>query len=262
MNIKAEIYTSGKYFEKEKELFDCNWLLVCHESAISKPGDYKVFSRLNKSIIIIRQQDGSIAAFRNSCIHRGSYLLKGKGRCSTIRCPYHGWEYHTSGKLLNPVHMQQTGKQLEDVELKQYLGFVWIRLSQGKKFLFPDRNESLITETMEKFQPKLLNLTKSRTFYLKCNWKNYLENIIDSYHINTVHNRLLQKISKVENLEIFPETGGIILQLPVADYTWRVAFERLISGRFQSRENSTANYYKIYISLHSAQQFTQSGPIL
>ncbi|MCP4390931.1 MAG: Rieske 2Fe-2S domain-containing protein, partial [Gammaproteobacteria bacterium] len=44
-------------------------------------------------------RDNRLRAFANSCRHRGSRLLRGRGSCKRIIYPYHSWSYQLDGEL-------------------------------------------------------------------------------------------------------------------------------------------------------------------
>ena len=51
--------------------------------------------------MIVRQPDGSLAAFHNVCRHRGAaFVTEWQGCGATeFKCPYHGWSYDLTGKV-------------------------------------------------------------------------------------------------------------------------------------------------------------------
>ena len=52
-------------------------------------------------MLVVRDEDGVLRAYRNVCRHRGSRLLSGSGQCkAAIRCRYHGWTYRLDGSLI------------------------------------------------------------------------------------------------------------------------------------------------------------------
>ena len=52
-------------------------------------------------VLVLRDDEGELRAFRNVCRHRGSRLLAGSGECGkAIRCRYHGWTYRIDGELI------------------------------------------------------------------------------------------------------------------------------------------------------------------
>ena len=52
-------------------------------------------------IVITRNKEGELNAFINACTHRGAMLCRHKkGNKSSFTCPFHGWTFNNSGKLL------------------------------------------------------------------------------------------------------------------------------------------------------------------
>ena len=52
-------------------------------------------------IIIARNRNGELNAMINACSHRGAQLCRYKrGNKATYTCPFHGWTFNNSGKLL------------------------------------------------------------------------------------------------------------------------------------------------------------------
>lgn len=77
------------------------WLFAGHTCQIPNPGDYFIYSLDTDSIIIARQEDGSVAAFHNICRHRGSQIIDDpQGHVRSFMCPYHQWTYRLDGSLL------------------------------------------------------------------------------------------------------------------------------------------------------------------
>ena len=61
-------------------------------------------------MLVLRNEDGEIRAFRNVCRHRGSMLLTGEGTCKqAIRCRYHGWTYKLDGTLIGLPEVRAFG---------------------------------------------------------------------------------------------------------------------------------------------------------
>ena len=48
-----------------------------------------------------RDKTGEIHLLQNRCTHRGNLVCDApKGNSSAFRCPYHGWTFSNTGKLL------------------------------------------------------------------------------------------------------------------------------------------------------------------
>jgi AcrR family transcriptional regulator/nitrite reductase/ring-hydroxylating ferredoxin subunit len=92
-------YTSDEMLDLEYErLILPSWQFACHVSQVKEPGAFATLDLMRDSIIVIRDREGELHAFKNVCRHRGTRLLEGHGTCrSAIVCPYHGWTYGLDG---------------------------------------------------------------------------------------------------------------------------------------------------------------------
>ena len=93
-------YFNQKQFDKEiSKVLSKEWLYVCHVDTISKPLSFHTVEISKFNILIVRDKEGEINAFYNSCSHRGSILKKeksGKLKSNLLICPYHQWSYNAS----------------------------------------------------------------------------------------------------------------------------------------------------------------------
>jgi phenylpropionate dioxygenase-like ring-hydroxylating dioxygenase large terminal subunit len=79
--IPGKRYTDQNLFDLEMEkIFFKSWLMVFREDEIPNPGDYKIWDKLGRDILIVRQKDNSIKAFYNTCMHRGAPVVREKKR--------------------------------------------------------------------------------------------------------------------------------------------------------------------------------------
>ena len=73
--ITGDRYYSTDFMEREWDhMWTRIWHLGAHLADIPKPGDYAMHDFRRESVIMIRQQDGGVRAFYNSCRHRGMRL--------------------------------------------------------------------------------------------------------------------------------------------------------------------------------------------
>ena len=100
--IPAYIFSSPEVYELEMErIFPRCWLLVAHESEISKPGDYVTRSLGQYPVIVVRGEDGKIRILLNVCRHRGMRVCRtDSGNSADFLCPYHGYNYKNTGELI------------------------------------------------------------------------------------------------------------------------------------------------------------------
>ena len=93
--LPIDAYLSQDWFEVEKTaLFGRTWNYVGFTFDIPEPGDYLTVQAGPYPLFVMRDRDGEIKAFHNSCRHRGTRMLTGSGKVKgTIVCPYHSWTY-------------------------------------------------------------------------------------------------------------------------------------------------------------------------
>jgi choline monooxygenase len=191
-------YTSREFYDREvATIFRKVWNFMGREDEIPNPGDYLTFDLCGEPIIILRDKAGKVRAFANSCRHRGTRLLTGRGNCLAISCPYHSWTYALGGELIGAPGMEQTigfDKQnygLPEIRLETWNGFIFVNLDREAQSLdaylgeFKDR---LATHDMAN-----MRCVRRREYDLACNWKIYIENAMEEYHTPTVHKASIGK---------------------------------------------------------------------
>lgn len=99
---RRDIFTNADLFELEmKYIFESNWVYLAHESQIPEVNDYYTTSIGRQPIVITRDKTGTLNAVINACAHRGAMLCRRKhGNKGSFTCPFHGWTFSNSGKLL------------------------------------------------------------------------------------------------------------------------------------------------------------------
>jgi phenylpropionate dioxygenase-like ring-hydroxylating dioxygenase large terminal subunit len=146
--MSRSAYSDPMQFELEREkVLNKGWLMAARSEQVKDPGDWISFESHGETVVITRQPDGTLSAFHNVCQHRGiSFVADWKG-CGARRfsCPYHGWVYDTTGKLVGVPERQDFAEdQLKDVRAPavaadEWGGWVWVNLAG------PDKAEPLMT---------------------------------------------------------------------------------------------------------------------
>ena len=140
-------YTDPMQFEMEREkVLNSGWLLAARSEQVKDPGDWISFESHGETVVITRQPDGTLSAFHNVCQHRGISFVPGWKGCGARRfsCPYHGWVYDTTGKLVGvPERQDFSEEHLKDVRApsvaaSEWGGWVWVNLAE------PDKAEPLL----------------------------------------------------------------------------------------------------------------------
>jgi choline monooxygenase len=190
--LPAWCYTSQEFHQREVEqiFFKC-WNFIGRAELIPNPGDYMSLTFVGVPIFVMRDMSGVIRAFANSCRHRGSRLLWGEGNCKAIICPYHSWTYRPDGRLSGAPGMQQAvGFKLEDhglvpIQLESWKGFIFIKFTTGGESLKDHLGD--LPEQLGSYNFADMVVTRRKTYNVACNWKLYIENQNEGYHVRTVH---------------------------------------------------------------------------
>jgi fatty-acyl-CoA synthase len=198
--VHGSLYTDPAIFQAELErIWYRTWVYVGHVSEIPEPNDYVVKSIGPQSVIMTRDKQGEIHLLLNRCTHRANLVCDApKGNSSAFRCPYHGWTFSNTGKLLGyPFNSGYDG-----TEAKKDLGLGRVaRVAQHQGFVFGSFAEEGPTlaehlgDAAEAID-RLVALSPTGRVQLtagwlqhrtKANWKMMVENETDGYHPQFVH---------------------------------------------------------------------------
>ena len=199
---RRDIFTDPDLFELEmKHIFESNWVYVAHESQIPEINDYFTTYIGRQPIIVTRSKDGKLNAVINACAHRGAMLCRRKhGNKGTFTCPFHGWSFNNSGKLLKvkdektteyPVQFNTEGSHdLKKVaRFESYKGFLFGSLNPDVQSLedFLGETKVIIDQIVDQAPQGLEVLRGNSSYIYEGNWKLQMENGCDGYHVSSVH---------------------------------------------------------------------------
>jgi choline monooxygenase len=193
-HLPGYVYTSPEILEIEKDrIFLRDWLCLGRVEEIPKPGDYMALRIMDEPILIVRNANGMLNAFSNVCRHRGVEVAPlGQGNAREFLCPYHSWAYDLDGRLFGAPLMRDSSADLSDCRLPRLHLVDW----RGWIFATFDPDPPPFTDVIADFdaefgflQPENCVLVDKTILDLECNWKFVCENLMDIYHIGTVHGR-------------------------------------------------------------------------
>ncbi len=106
----ARLFGDRTLWDRERHnVFGKSWVYLGHVSELTEANSYMVRSIVDDQFIVTKDKDGTIRALHNSCRHRGMQVCRADtGRAARFTCPYHGWTFSNTGKLL----AMPTGKDL------------------------------------------------------------------------------------------------------------------------------------------------------
>jgi len=196
----ARWYRDPAVWEAERRaVFRGAWLLVGHESMWPRPGDVRAESLAGFPVFVVRGRDGALRGFHNVCRHRGGPLVfEDEDRCPVLRCRYHGWVYDAEGRLErapdfgDAEDFDRRDWPLFRLGLEVWRGFVFASLDPGAGPLAPavaalDRLAAPLSLESYAFHARVQH-------DLACNWKVYVENYLEGYHVPYLHPSLHREV--------------------------------------------------------------------
>jgi phenylpropionate dioxygenase-like ring-hydroxylating dioxygenase large terminal subunit len=228
-DIDRTRYTSREWHEREVEnLWRKCWQYTCRADEIPEVGDYYLYEIVNDSYLVMRTEDG-IKAYVNACLHRGRRLKDYSGRCSEIRCPFHGFAWTIGGRLHDiPAqwdfpHVEAEEFSLPEAQVGQWAGFVFINPN-------PDNTETLdefLGEIVDQFEVWDLENRYKQAHVAKvinANWKVTQEAFCEAYHVNATHPQIMPYLGDTASqVDIWDNFSRVItpggMPSPLLDWT-------------------------------------------
>ncbi|MBH80196.1 MAG: 3-phenylpropionate dioxygenase [Gammaproteobacteria bacterium] len=141
--VPIEPYISEDHYRLELEhVFKRVWLYACRVEQISQPGDFIIVDLppCQTSVILVRDQQGTIRAFHNMCSHRGNKIsYDASGNTDAFTCGFHGWLYGLDGELQfvpdehNYFDLDKGCLGLSPVHVDDWEGFVFLNVDPQPK---------------------------------------------------------------------------------------------------------------------------------
>ena len=200
--LHRSVFTDQTMFDLEmKYIFEGNWIYLAHESQVKENNDYFTTYMGRQPVIIARNRSGELNVMINSCTHRGAQLCRNKrGNRATYTCPFHGWTFNNSGKLLkvkDPVDAgypdcfnDEGSHDLTKVaKFENYKGFLFASLNPNEQPLDEYLGEptKIIDMIVGQSENGLEGLRGASSYVYEGNWKLTAENGADGYHVSAVH---------------------------------------------------------------------------
>lgn len=176
------------------------WNYLCLETEIPNPGDWRTTFIGRMPVVVVRTETGSIAAFENRCLHRGSLIcLDNAGHAKDFTCVYHAWRYDLSGNLKSiafgrgvngkggmPDSFNADDHSIRKPRIETIAGLVFGTFSDAtpdiETFIGPE-----VSAALHRIASHELKVIGRFTEVLPNNWKLYAENVRDSYHASLLH---------------------------------------------------------------------------
>lgn len=245
--LPARCYVEPPWLERERErIFFRTWQVVGWREQLAKPGDYFTFDLAGEPLLLVRQNDGTVRGFYNVCRHRAGPPAEGCGSRKVFRCGYHGWTYALDGSLLNAPEMEGVSDfdysafGLSPVRADEWAGLIFVNLDPMAEPLLPALRE--LPRQVAKFSFERLRFFARKDYVMECNWKTYIDNYLEGYHLPSVHPSLNRELD-YGAYETMTFAGHSLQSSPIRGPENESNVER----RYQQSDGDlAAEYYWIY----------------
>ncbi|MEM1004715.1 MAG: aromatic ring-hydroxylating dioxygenase subunit alpha [Pseudomonadota bacterium] len=221
--LPNEHYIDPAVFAEERQsVLYANWSGIGFGKDVPEPGDARPVDFLGMPLLIVRDRDGEVGVFQNTCRHRGMILVDAPRKIGgAIRCPYHSWCYSLKGELRATPHVGGPGQNKHEDVNRDDLGLVRIRSYIWRDVIFVnvdgnapefEQVHGALMERWKEFDAPIYHGGEASSFKLevKTNWKLAVENYCESYHLPWVHPGL-NSYSRLEdhyNIEMRDQYSG------------------------------------------------------
>ncbi len=177
-----------------ERIFARSWVHVADLPELRAPGDFVAGTIGTSPVFVVRGQDGALRGFLNVCPHRGATVAEGHGNCGRqLRCPYHAWSFGTDGHLIGFPSREEFAPEMRD------RGLLPIRVATAGPMVFGCLDDATppfeawageLTEALTRARGAEMDLAFEYAYDVDVNWKIYVENGLEGYHVAVVHDVL------------------------------------------------------------------------
>jgi choline monooxygenase len=245
--IPSAWYRERSVFDLEQQaVFSRTWQYAGFVARLAEVGSQFCTEIAGEPVLLVRGKDSKLRAFYNVCRHRGGPIVMEDGCSSMLQCKYHGWTYTLDGMLRGVPDFDRVelfDKRdfgLVPIELEEWNGHLFVRLSNSGEPLLSTL--AGIAERTRNAELKTLTHYKRDAYDIQCNWKVYVDNYLEGYHVPIVHPELF----RIYDFNRYvTETRGLwsLQSSPLG------AEEALYSKRVREGVAREALYYFIYPNL-------------
>jgi Rieske 2Fe-2S family protein len=211
--LPAEAYTSPDVLAWERRhFFAASWVCLGRVEAVFPEGRTQVATTVGDvGVLLSKGAGGAVAAFANTCRHRGHELLPDGGTSvkRAVVCPYHAWSYDLSGALIAAPGFREVASfdpaahGLVRLPAEVWHGWVFVN-ARGTAAPLAAHVGGL-EDLVAPYAPERLVLGATHEYVVAANWKVITENYHECYHCPLIHPELC---------EVSPPASGSNFDLP------------------------------------------------
>jgi len=249
--LPSRWYTDASMLDLERrKIFYCTWQVVGRTDMVVRSGDYFACDVLGEPVVVTRGMDGVLRAFANVCRHRAGTVAVGRGNRKSLQCRYHGWTYTLDGRLFAQPEFEGVENWnkaeicLPSYRVETWGPYVFVNLDPVSPPLAEVMGAIPAEVDRMGFEVQKMQFIERRDYTVQCNWKVYVDNYLEGYHIPIAHPALFRELD-YEQYRIDTHRYYSSAHAPVRPLKEGEVHDR--DRRYvRSQEESKALYYWIF----------------
>ncbi len=201
MTMPARWYIEPAFLPLEAEkIFYLTWQPVGRLEDVLRPGDFFTCDLLDQPLVVARNRSGDLRAYYNVCAHRAAVVAHGRGNRKSLQCKYHGWTYDLDGKLLRAPEFDGVQNWnpaevcLQSVRVEAWGPWVFVNLDPAAAPMSEIYGPIEAEISAAGFNLERMRLVERRDYVIDCNWKVYVDNYLEGYHLPIAHPGLFREV--------------------------------------------------------------------
>ncbi|HJW08239.1 MAG TPA: aromatic ring-hydroxylating dioxygenase subunit alpha [Holophagaceae bacterium] len=197
--LPSRVYRDPAVLEAERDrIFGRTWQWAATTDQLAAPGSYLTATVGREPLVLVRDEAGALRAFSAVCRHRAGPVALGSGHAKALRCAYHGWTYGLDGRLKAAPEFDgvqgfdKAACRLPEFRVETWGPWVFVNLEAAAPPLAETLGE-ILQETAH-WRLDRLRAVRAVDYELACDWKVYVDNYLEGYHIPVAHPELHRQL--------------------------------------------------------------------
>jgi phenylpropionate dioxygenase-like ring-hydroxylating dioxygenase large terminal subunit len=163
-------------------------------------------ARLMDCDLVLWRSERGVHAWLDLCTHRGAKLSGGRVENACLACPYHGWQYDSTGRCVRiPAHPGQTPPvraRATVYPVQERYGLIWVCLGSPREEIpeFSEWSDSSFRKVL------------AGPYLFRAHGPRVIENFLDVGHFPFVHAGFLgdTKHTEIADYQVDTSSDGIV----------------------------------------------------
>ena len=209
--LAARWYSDHDQYQNERRaIWGSEWLMFGVMAELSRPGQYVADEIAGYPLLVVVDPQGALRGFHNVCPHRAGVIQwPGCGQTGNLVCRYHGWAFSWDGSLKSARDFGDTptpdDHSLRSIRVETWGPLVFVNLDENAPSLVSTLGSLDTAVRQHDFAAFSYGRRVVRT--LECNWKTYVDNYLEGYHVPLLHPLLNSAVDmKTYSVEVPDDT--------------------------------------------------------